>query len=431
MTTRLGLALTLLLLGATGAAAREPTAEETALWDRTKQLWDDVSDKVRTYEMRIDGKGESDYQVSPFYRENGDYEDKSFTNATQELDELFKGLAELEKTMAPLAEAVAQVEKALGNNPGDVQKKVWAEFGRPVNKDERNYGLESPDKSKWLESDVNWPFKWYGDVKKGLSIPAAWRDHVSKTTVKKLDDGIAAHEKQYADYKDVDPSWHPVERIRRYLPALEMVIGHRPGDAALTEAKTRLEAAIKKWQTWCDETVDAQRMAKSSSMSSSDIIESTRKLLATSYAQQFEKGEILAVIVTGDEWWTAATNIVEQPIQYGMWVQVACADAKDKEKGLARVHEMKVYTKKEAGVQKGPPLDDLAIDRTFVMRLKNVGGDGGGGGGFFKFICGLGCCFMFLAAAGGGGFFAYKQMNAAKAAGAAPAAGTPPAPPTG
>lgn len=431
-----------LLLVAGAAQARDPNGQETQLWDRSKSLLDDVDDEVRRYAGRLEDP-KSDYELSPYGRTDADqsYDVQAFTNCTKEMDELFKGLVELEKKMAPLAEAVAELEKTMGSTPADVERKTWAEFGKPVNKDERNYGIESPDKSKWLDSDVNWPFKWYPAAKKALAVPAAWRARVSVVTLEKLEAGMAAHDKQYSEYKSVDPLWFPVERIRRYLPALEMVIGHLPNDAKLAEAKTKLEASIKKWQEWCETTVDNQRMAEDTGFAGGDDIPGAcRKLFATSWAQQFDavKGaDILAVVVTGNEWYTADKNLIQEPIQYGLWVQVAVATPQEKEKGLARLHDIKMFTKSEFGVAKAPPFEDFGVDSTSLMRLSNVGSDGGGGGGgFLKFICGMGCCFLFLAAAGGGGFFAYKQMNAAKvdpkAAPGAPAApATPPAPPTG
>lgn len=437
-------ALALLLVAGT-LEARDPTAQETQLWDRSKSLLEDVDDDIRRYAGRIEDKS-SDYELSPYGREDSESGTsvRPFTSSTKEMDELFKGLAELEKKMAPLAEAVAELEKTMGSTPADVEKKTWAEFGKPVNKDERNYGHESPDRSKWLETDVNWPFKWYPEAKKALAVPAAWRQRVGEVTLQKLEEGIAAHEKQYSEYTDVDPQWLPVERIRRYLPALEMVMGHLPNDAKLAEGKAKLEASIKKWQDWCDTTVDDQRMKEDTGFASGDDIPAAcRKLFATSWAQQFDavKGaEILAVVVTGNEWFTADQNLLNEPIQYGLWVQVAAATPAEKEKGLARLHDIKMYTKSQYGIAKSPPFEDFGVDRTYLIRLSNVGSDGGGGGGFLKFICGMGCCFLFLAAAGGGGFFAYKQMNAPKAAGpagapaapgSAPAPGAPPAPPTG
>lgn len=447
---RSALASTLALLLVAGTLeARDPSAQETQLWDRSKSLLDDVDDDVRRYAGRIEDP-KSDYELSPYGREDSDsgYDVKAFTSCTKEMDELFKGMLELEKKMAPLAEAVAELEKTMGSTPGDVEKKTWAEFGKPVNKDERNYGIESPDKSKWLESDVNWPFKWYGEAKKALALPAAWRQRVSEVTLKKLEEGIAAHDKQYSEYKTVDPLWLPVERIRRYVAALDMVIGHLPNDAKLTEAKGKLEAAVKKWQEWCDTTVDNQKMSDDTGFAGGDDIPAAcRKLFATSWAQQFDavKGaDILAVVVTGTEWFTADKNLIQEPIQYGLWVQVAVATPAEKEKGLARLHDIKMYTKSEFGIAKAPPFEDFGVDSSYLTRLSNVGSDGGGGGGgFLKFICGMGCCFLFLAAAGGGGFFAYKQMNAAKdgkgagpagapvAPGIGPAPGAPPAPPTG
>lgn len=435
--TRLGIALLTLAAIAGPAIARDPTPAETASWDKANALLEEWKEKLQPYTMRLDQdtpESKSDYELSPYYTEDN----YSFERTTKQCEEAFKALSEFDKQLGPLREALAAVEQTLGaNNAAAVEAKCWSEFGKPIGREPGFSRHVSPDHTKWLDVDVNWPFKWYPLAKKCATAPADWSARVARKTVEKLNDEIPRHEQYYSKdwdkYVGIDVENTPVARIERFMPGLKVVLTYRPDDAALKEAETKLQAAIDSWKEKTQVLIDNFKLGDDSPEFHGDgaeIQEAAIKCLMTSYAQQYVHGEVLpgSVRVTSD-WYTAEKNIVDYPIQYGIWIRCAVATPEEKDKGLIRAMEIKMYTKKELGVKAEVPFDDFGIDSVYQMKLSNVSSRGGGFiGTLFKLVFGFGCCFLFLGAIGGGAWFAMKQMNAQKSA-AAP--GAPPAAPPG
>lgn len=417
----LALAIVAALLGA--AQAKDPTDAEVQQWKQAAALTKAAEQKLREYAMDV----EHERSYADPYSYDGKY-----------VDEKWQGLAAAERELEPLTAAIAAIEAKFGADADAIEAKTFAEYSNPI--DPRVPGFPrrlSPDRSRWLDVNIDWPFTFYKQAKSYLEAPAQWRQLAEDMGIKHVRQAMATHDRQFADDKFIDTKRENVTKLTALLPVLDKVLGYAAGDPELTQLKTDLEAKIAEWEAKVEELIDATEWKPHEPFSTDadEMVEALRAHLPEAYDERVP----LAIRISGD-WDVYSHNLLGEPTCYYFWAQVAYE--REGEDDVAEVHVLKVYTPEKRGVNMGPPLGEVYRNSSYLIRPGNVSQQGGGlFSTLIKLVLGLGCCFMFLAAVGGGGYFAYQQVNAQKAAaaaageavpGAPPATppGAPPAPPT-
>lgn len=411
------------LLAPSPAQGKDPTDAEKKQWTTAAELTRAMKEKLGDYAADVEHKRS---YANPY-----EYEGK-YT------DEKWSGLAAAERELQPLRDALAAIEAKFGTDPDQLEVKVFNEYGNII--DPRQPGFSrrlSPDRSKWLDTETDWPFTFYKEAKALVNAPAQWRQLAEDFGIKHVRDAMTYHDKNYGDDKKVGPDRAPVTKLEALMPLLDKVLGYVPDDPELKQLKADLEAKIAEWREKVEELIDNTEWPPHGNMTSgdpNDLVDPLREHLATT-----EFGEPMAVRVWGD-YEVYSHNLLGEPTCYLLWVEGVYPVKDDDD--VAEVKMFKVYTPEGRGVNMGPPFKEVYHDSSHLIRPGNVSQQGGGGffGTLIKLVLGFGCCFLFLGAVGGGGYFAYKQMNAQKAdavAGAPPAAppgappAAPPAPPAG
>jgi len=79
----------------------------------------------------------------------------------------------------------------------------------------------------------------------------------------------------------------------------------------------------------------------------------------------------IAVVVTGP-WSVQKTNILGEPVMYGLPVLVAVQRQEDKARGIARVFSLTMRTQEKAGAKQEPPFDSVTVGDSRVIRANAV-----------------------------------------------------------
>lgn len=445
--TRAALLFTFVLLGTHAAPAQQPKAPT----EQEKQQWARAAELTKACEQSLgEFAGDVKHERSYAGFRRGQYHPYHYEFDT--LKKRFEDLAVAEKEIGPLKETIAAIEAKYGTSAEAIETKVWAEYGKPIVQGEPGFSRHlSPDRKKWLDIDVDWPFKFYKDARAYLDAPAAWRKLVVKFAGDEVKQVLENHQ------KDWDPNkGHSVWTDRQYtrplaqlLVPLGYIASQIPDDAALKQLQADVQAALDKWKQIEQDVLDAQEWKpheeNHGDLDPDDLVDALRERLK----KWDPKQEPIAIRISSD-WDVYSKNILGEPVCYYFWADVAYENPADKLldidsplEDVVYCYQLKVYTPEAYPAKKGPPLEEIYHDSTYLIRPGNVSQQGGGFfGTLVKLVLGLVCCFMFLGVVGGGGYFAYKQMNAQKAAGdVAPGAAqgpppgappaTPPAAPTG
>ncbi len=418
MRSSIGLGVALVAALAAAAHAKDPTDAEKQQWKQAAELTRAAEDKLREYAMDV----EHERSYANPYEYEGKY-----------TDEKWQGLAAAERELQPLKDALAAIEAKFGADPDALEAKVFAEYGNQI--DPRAPGFSrrlSPDRSKWLDTETDWPFTFYKKAKSYLEAPPKWRQLAEDLCIKHVRTFMEQHDRSYADDEFIDEKRTNVTKLVELMPILDKVLGYAQGDPELTQLKADLEAKIAEWDAKTNELIDntAWKPHEPFTGDADAMVDVLREHLK----KVFDEREPMAIRISGD-WEVYSHNLLGEPMCYYFWAQAAYEAPELDDVAVVKV--LKVYTPEGRGVNMGPPLGEVYENNSYLIRPGNVSQQGGGFfGTLIKLVLGLGCCFMFLAAVGGGGYFAYQQMNAQKAAaaateGAPPAPGAPPAAPPG
>ena len=79
----------------------------------------------------------------------------------------------------------------------------------------------------------------------------------------------------------------------------------------------------------------------------------------------------LAVVVTGP-WSVQKTNLLGEPIMYGLPIKLAVMVDEDKELNVARVYELTMRTAESRGVKKAPPFTQITVGNSYFIRPDKV-----------------------------------------------------------
>jgi hypothetical protein len=79
----------------------------------------------------------------------------------------------------------------------------------------------------------------------------------------------------------------------------------------------------------------------------------------------------LAVAVKGP-WSVQATNILGEPIMYGLPVLLAVEVESDKALNVARVYDLTMRTVEQRGVKMEPPFDSITVGNSYYIRPSAV-----------------------------------------------------------
>lgn len=79
----------------------------------------------------------------------------------------------------------------------------------------------------------------------------------------------------------------------------------------------------------------------------------------------------IGVVVTGP-WSVQKTNLLGEPVMYGLPVLVAVQRQEDKAKGIARVFSLTMRTQEKAGVKQEPPFDSATVGNSQFIRANAV-----------------------------------------------------------
>jgi hypothetical protein len=162
---------------------------------------------------------------------------------------------------------------------------------------------------------------------------------------------------------------HRDAQYQRIEAELKRAQQFNPKDAEISSALATVQASRKRSAAEAKKAMESARFPAHAAGFAGpgavpDLVAATRKY----YGGAYPKEKILAVSVAGG-WIVAKTNILGQPIQWGL--PVFCA-AQQNEPGICRVFKMTILTGIGAGIAKAPPFTDHWTGDSFRMLVANV-----------------------------------------------------------
>lgn len=150
---------------------------------------------------------------------------------------------------------------------------------------------------------------------------------------------------------------------------LRRALQFNPQDQEVQKALTTVAATRKRSAADAKKALEAARFpAHAASFAGPGKVTDLVAAVRTYYTDAYPKEKLLAVSVAG-AWIVTKTNILGQPIQWGL--PVHCA-AQQNEPDVCRVFRMTVLTGIGAGVAKAPPFTDHWTGDSFRMLIANL-----------------------------------------------------------
>jgi hypothetical protein len=162
---------------------------------------------------------------------------------------------------------------------------------------------------------------------------------------------------------------HRDAQYQRIEAELKRALQFNPKDAEVSAALGTVQASRKRSAAEAKKAVESARFpAHAAGFPGPGSIPDLAAAVRQYYAGAYPKERVLAVAVSGG-WIVTKTNILGQPIQWGL--PVFCA-AQQNEAGICRVFKMTILTGIGIGIAKSPPFTDHWTGDSYRMLVSNV-----------------------------------------------------------